>query len=108
MEEKRRLDTDLIEKKKHDQIEAIQNEHIQKYTKIKNYYSDIITNSINIIKLRKNEILNLTQAEQNDKLKLDIARKRVADIEGPLEELKEQIKKYEKQKKMVKPLNDEV
>ena len=28
MEEKRRLDTDLIEKKKDDQIESIQNTHI--------------------------------------------------------------------------------
>ena len=80
MEEKRKFDTEAIEKKKDDHIERIQLEHIQKYTKIKNYYSDIITNNINIIKLKKNEILNLTQAEQNDKIKLDVARKRVRGI----------------------------
>ena len=108
MEDKRKFDTEAIEKKKDDHIERVTMEHIQKYTKIKNYYQDIITNNINIIKLKKNEILNLQQAEQNDKIKLDVARKKVRGIQDPLDNLKAQIEKYEEQKKQVKPLNDEV
>lgn len=66
MEEERNNIIKHLEEKKDAKIQAITKEHAQKYSNIKNYYSDITITNLDLIKQLKNEIAGHLKSEARD------------------------------------------
>lgn len=96
MEELRNNKIKQLEQKKTEKINEITELHFEQYKEIKNYYSDITASNLSLIKQFKNDIQTLQGQEETDKKRLQKIREQHKRIRIPLDNIKEDIKRLEK------------
>eukprot|EP01002_Notosolenus_urceolatus_P005330 NODE_241_length_2406_cov_35.750530_g188_i0.p1 GENE.NODE_241_length_2406_cov_35.750530_g188_i0~~NODE_241_length_2406_cov_35.750530_g188_i0.p1 ORF type:complete len:373 (+),score=191.40 NODE_241_length_2406_cov_35.750530_g188_i0:105-1121(+) len=82
MEAKRKADVEEMEQRKADHIRGLMAEHDKAFRDIKDYYADITTNDLELIKNLKEQVSEMKRSEAyNEKLMFDIAQenKRLTD-----------------------------
>eukprot|EP00754_Rhynchopus_humris_P007250 Rhum_TRINITY_DN13385_c1_g1::Rhum_TRINITY_DN13385_c1_g1_i3::g.59664::m.59664/K19942/GAS8; growth arrest-specific protein 8 len=105
LELRRRAETHEIEERKNEHIKELVQKHETAFHEIKEYYNDITSNNLDLIKSLKEEVANMKKNENyNIKLMYEIAQenKKLKDplhkAEKEVEALRHQLANYEKDK----------
>ncbi|KAJ9439760.1 Growth arrest-specific protein 8, partial [Diplonema papillatum] len=109
LELRRRAETHEIEERKNEHIKELVQKHKAAFQEIKEYYNDITSNNLDLIKSLKEEVANMKKNENyNIKLMYEIAQenKKLKDplhkAEKEVESLRHQLANYEKDKLSLK------
>ena len=109
LELRRRAETHEIEERKNEHIKELVLKHEAAFHEIKDYYNDITSNNLDLIKSLKEEVANMKKNENyNIKLMYEIAQenKKLKDplhkAEKEVESLRHQLANYEKDKMSLK------
>eukprot|EP01063_Lacrimia_lanifica_P011302 TRINITY_DN1810_c0_g4_i1.p1 TRINITY_DN1810_c0_g4~~TRINITY_DN1810_c0_g4_i1.p1 ORF type:complete len:469 (+),score=280.50 TRINITY_DN1810_c0_g4_i1:55-1461(+) len=109
LELRRRTEVHEIEERKNEHIKELVAKHQQAFQEIKEYYNDITSNNLDLIKSLKEEVDNMTKNENlNYKLMLEIAtenkklKEPLQKIEREVENLRQKLANYEKDKMSLK------
>eukprot|EP01061_Rhynchopus_euleeides_P038802 TRINITY_DN66541_c0_g1_i1.p1 TRINITY_DN66541_c0_g1~~TRINITY_DN66541_c0_g1_i1.p1 ORF type:complete len:490 (+),score=231.52 TRINITY_DN66541_c0_g1_i1:55-1470(+) len=109
LELRRRAETHEIEERKNEHIKELVQKHEVAFHEIKDYYNDITSNNLDLIKSLKEEVANMKKNENyNIKLMYEIAQenKKLKDplhkAEKEVESLRHQLANYEKDKMSLK------
>eukprot|EP01060_Flectonema_neradi_P025295 TRINITY_DN34111_c0_g1_i1.p1 TRINITY_DN34111_c0_g1~~TRINITY_DN34111_c0_g1_i1.p1 ORF type:complete len:480 (+),score=164.77 TRINITY_DN34111_c0_g1_i1:120-1442(+) len=109
LELRRRAETHEIEERKNEHIKELVQKHDVAFQEIKEYYNDITSNNLDLIKSLKEEVANMKKNENyNIKLMYEIAQenKKLKDplhkAEEEVESLRRQLANYEKDKMSLK------
>jgi chromosome segregation ATPase len=115
MEETRARMIKQIEDKKDLAIKNLTQSHAEKYSNIKNYYSDITATNLDLIKQLKSKINELQKEEDSDRKLLAQIEAEAKNLNDPLNALNaeilrltEEMKEYEKLKKEKDRVKDEI
>eukprot|EP01012_Entosiphon_sulcatum_P007332 TRINITY_DN136_c0_g2_i1.p1 TRINITY_DN136_c0_g2~~TRINITY_DN136_c0_g2_i1.p1 ORF type:complete len:454 (+),score=165.99 TRINITY_DN136_c0_g2_i1:45-1406(+) len=109
MEQRRKAEIDDIERRKTEHIKALMEEHDKAFQDIRDYYNDITSNNLELIKNLKEQVNNMKRNEAyNEKLMFEIAQanKRLTEpLTKALKEvnlLRHELGNYEKDKQSLK------
>jgi T-lymphocyte triggering factor len=102
---RRRVEVHEVEEKKSEHLNALIRQHEEQYAELKDYYNQITTNNLELIRSLKEEIGSMKRNdEHNEALMYDIEREN-QNLAEPLEharkevaELQQQLQSYEKDK----------
>lgn len=96
-----------LEEKKEKKIKQITDINNEKYREIKNYYNDIISSNLSLIKHLKGEITRAQTIEEQDKKQLLRGEELFKRLNEPIKQKTEEIKKLEQDKKHWKIIKEE-
>lgn len=94
-EKKRKAEIERIEGKKNEAIRTLTKKHEQKYTDIKEYYSEITNTNMDIIKQLKDDLLDANQQNQKTQREKMHQEERNNQVEIPLREATKAVKELE-------------
>ncbi|CAN0379997.1 unnamed protein product [Ascophyllum nodosum] len=105
----RKLEVAKIEEKKNSHIERLMKTHEKAFTDIKNYYSDITHNNLDLIRSLKEEVAETRKREQQDeKLMYEIAQenKKMSEplrkARQDVERLRQNLERYKKEQEQLR------
>jgi hypothetical protein len=102
-EKKRKNEIERIENKKNEAIRALTKKHEQKYSDIKEYYSEITNTNMDIIKQLKDDLADANNQNTRTQREMMVQKEENASVQQPLLEydkrcvflMKEQLKHKE-------------
>ena len=96
MEEIRGIQTKKLEEEKEAKIKTLKQTHASNYKDIKNYYNDITTSNLSLIKQFKEDIQKAQDQEEKDQQRLKKLTEQNQRLTKPLNEARAQIEKLKK------------